>query len=662
LNTRLEQLKELAEDDVDLCLEDSRYRRLSEAERLAILKYALDNNDYFYSANFSNFRLKPLSLFQLAKHAAALDAWDVSIYLEAFQLQTEEERFQVAKIAAGQNGGKFSLLLERYEIKDPELLYQLAKVAVLSDAEGTLRSLANYSLSVEEQKELFILAFVQTPVVAKREEKEALLTILEEMVEKSEVLNETGFMERLFSMYLGKARRALLYDLYRYQEWLDFDQLKAPYDVSLQLLAHFGEPALLEKVRSKDLKYGPFVQQFILTVHDLLLETELRDDFSPLMSQVLEGTSRTKKRERLMALSLTLSLYEVDLLKAVARGEKAFDETIGEAFSKGFGMEAIPQFRERYAASFGTFRDSRALATYYAKMRTLLGEERKDTLEALRLYIAEVLDGTFHEKRYENSSHLARLFFEREELKRLWMEGASEEVELTQERVEGNVDYAALLDSKLQDGHLPLEMSASVKEQLQAVREEGKDALVQLRSALEKLKPSPELLHDVKGWIRFEESGMVLSGKFLLVDTDDPCDLLLMGTEVEGSCQRVDADTDFGKGLVGTLLDGKIRLLALKDREDGKIVARLLIRLMEVKGEAIPALLMEPIYPDITDPRVKELLLDFAERRAEALGLPLYKAGEERGWTLISRGSRAPFEYVDSTRDVEKWGLFTVSV
>ncbi len=69
-------------------------------------------------------------------------------------------------------------------------------------------------------------------------------------------------------------------------------------------------------------------------------------------------------------------------------------------------------------------------------------------------------------------------------------------------------------------------------------------------------------------------------GEYLILNTGDLQDLLLCGTEVSGSCQRVDRSPSLNKGLLGYLLDGKHRMIAVKDPDTGKIAARTIIRLL----------------------------------------------------------------------------------
>ena len=73
-----------------------------------------------------------------------------------------------------------------------------------------------------------------------------------------------------------------------------------------------------------------------------------------------------------------------------------------------------------------------------------------------------------------------------------------------------------------------------------------------------------------------------------IIDTDDPNDLLLMGTEVSTSCMHVGDDRKPNKALLAYIMDGKNRIVAIKN-SSGKIMARTAIRLLinEKKGEGM---------------------------------------------------------------------------
>lgn len=145
----------------------------------------------------------------------------------------------------------------------------------------------------------------------------------------------------------------------------------------------------------------------------------------------------------------------------------------------------------------------------------------------------------------------------------------------------------------------------------------------------------------------------LLESSFTIVDTDDWQDLMLCGTEVPESCQRIDGDPMLNRCLLAYLMDGKNRLLAIKN-SSGRIEARTILRLL-FDGDK-PVLFQERIYT--TNPDYAAVLLAFAKARATTLGLPLFREGA--GKTLVSLGSLAPLEYVDADKKGLTNGCFTI--
>ena len=139
--------------------------------------------------------------------------------------------------------------------------------------------------------------------------------------------------------------------------------------------------------------------------------------------------------------------------------------------------------------------------------------------------------------------------------------------------------------------------------------------------------------------------------------TDDPVDLFLIGTEVEGSCQSVAYNGEFSSCLMGYVLDGKNKAIVIKD-EKGKIKARCIIRLLidEQKNEIV--MVREKMY---TATGVGNNVLNVINERAidyaKWLGVSLvcdnmlHVNGKERyvgTLSAIGGNVRAPYEYVDS--------------
>lgn len=147
---------------------------------------------------------------------------------------------------------------------------------------------------------------------------------------------------------------------------------------------------------------------------------------------------------------------------------------------------------------------------------------------------------------------------------------------------------------------------------------------------------------------KWKKGSAYVDDGFDVVDTHDPCDLLLSGTDF-GSCQAVDADPALSKSLVAYLLDPKIRMLAIKNKQ-GVTVARCMMRLLWDKTTQKFVLFQERKYPVERAPYYFGKMLDRAcKKRAEELGLALLNIDAQEGQktTLQAFRGKVPFEYVD---------------
>ena len=137
--------------------------------------------------------------------------------------------------------------------------------------------------------------------------------------------------------------------------------------------------------------------------------------------------------------------------------------------------------------------------------------------------------------------------------------------------------------------------------------------------------------------------------EYKIVDSDNLWDLFMCGTEVS-SCQRVDAGGSYNKCLIAYVMDGKNRMIAIKDRDD-KIVARAIFRLLYDENDKKPVLFLERIYSNVLDKNLTRAIQDMAVRRAKVLGLTLLSSDvtqKKYPNSVKSLGGIAPFEYVDS--------------
>ncbi|CRX39577.1 hypothetical protein [Estrella lausannensis] len=176
------------------------------------------------------------------------------------------------------------------------------------------------------------------------------------------------------------------------------------------------------------------------------------------------------------------------------------------------------------------------------------------------------------------------------------------------------------------------------------------------------MKPyeNSEFAHDVKGLLEIMKSKKTttLKSNLKVVFTDDPIDLLLCGTDVSGSCQRLDGDPILNKGLLGYLVDGKNRLLAIKD--GNKIVSRCMLRLLWDGEKSV--IFRERLYPDSIPSEHEAALNALAKQIAQDLGVPLTSQDGEGsyGKDLMALGGPAPYEYSDGSGGLQKSGVYII--
>ncbi len=149
-------------------------------------------------------------------------------------------------------------------------------------------------------------------------------------------------------------------------------------------------------------------------------------------------------------------------------------------------------------------------------------------------------------------------------------------------------------------------------------------------------------------------------------DTNHWLDLFLSGSDVLGSCQRIDGSPRFNKCLTGYVMDAKTRMIFLRDSRSGKLLARAIFKLLLTEKDHQPILFFDKIYPPTCRPEWRDALVGFARKRAKALGCTLVEKNcgfgtEPFSGKIVSLGSRSPYEYEDGTEQMERKGIFTIS-
>lgn len=147
-----------------------------------------------------------------------------------------------------------------------------------------------------------------------------------------------------------------------------------------------------------------------------------------------------------------------------------------------------------------------------------------------------------------------------------------------------------------------------------------KNLLEQLNKLYEKIPSKNSFREPLKNFIQNITNKMnAQKAEWTIDDSDDPCDILLIGTEVH-SCQHINESSNLTRCLLSYLLDGKYRALIVRDKE-GKINARSIVRMMydPIKKEFV--LFQENLYALNKDPKLFKALRMMAIRRAKELGV-----------------------------------------
>lgn len=298
--------------------------------------------------------------------------------------------------------------------------------------------------------------------------------------------------------------------------------------------------------------------------------------------------------------------------------DKGFSQILSEIHEQSF-REIVPikkemqNFTENFERYFESFRDPSTLFIYASTLKKLPKSDEEIMMKTLALCVEDVVEEQFPVCRYKGSEHLNIIFEKREMLKTNWQKG-----------------------EKMLFGKFLSELN-DTKEEV----EKGEGKLV----------------------VRTTQRNLPYFNEWTIVDTDDLCDLFSCGSEVEGSCQRIDGDPKLNKCLLGYVMDGKNRLLAIKDHS-GKIVARGIFRILLDSRNKEPILFLEKIYPKEVSQDLEDALLQFAIRRSKFLGLPLVSVEVGEGITsnkaFVSIGSKVPYEYVDAGEGIHRDGKYTI--
>ncbi len=459
--------------------------------------------------------------------------------------------------------------------------------------------------------------------------------------------------------------------------------------------------------------YSGLMQTWLLTCLALEHQTELSaEEKIPLLHKATSALDPKDPAEdlkkRLSCLQALVMVQQEALRKIVKEPIENLTEHVSNLIATALsqnpdlGLEKVDHLTDKYLSTLAAMRVPNAWSAYAARIKQT---ENPEVQKAFQHALIEILEGRHRESRYadESSPHIIRIVQTHKEVWDRWKlphEGQIVSSDLAEES--SSFSFQEYLRTKCGDGHLqkadsttlvfltavvkssPETAAKQIECQEMAVKSDdplllAQDLLIGLylgkgseTEILEKKEDLERAIHalrdyeianDLQGLLEGLSKSQSQRQKVLVIDTDDWQDLFLCGTEVAGSCQRVDGEPHLNKCLLAYLIDGKNRMLAVKDPASGKILARALFRMLWDPIKQKPVLFRDRIYPDPCPPAHKKALDGLAQKRAQALGLALYVQGDlgDPGAVLIrSLGSKAPFEYEDAVEGVMEKGVFTI--
>lgn len=673
-----------------------------EVERIELAKHALQTNAEMLCKRFDKFQItNEAARIDIAKMAAKLDPRAISEHFDKFQITDEAARVDIAKLAIHEDSFKTCRWFENYHITDEAARTELATLAIKLQGASWF-FIKNYHIEIDEALRIDLamdaaatyLSFTNCSDPVKQyaiEDQQAAKTIslicntrkkLEYRCLSQEDIQEfcsdsnyrskkvmtalakyrnTEIALRLFTIIL-KNENALYW--HSYERDRPTMHMCLPMIVLTKWAVETGKTVSLKGLQKR--------------------RGDFRNHEHPLMQSTLLGLLGLDKVSTITAgnkLRIATEILESDnpvrgfgLLAAILFNEKNQDlnhisentllDFFGASLLKNDGWDGIEGVLERYWSTFGQMRYPQALEVYKKDLDTELGVK-----EHLNRFERSVLLDTFEEERCrtDNNPHLEKIQSEAPHVLAAWNTlKATVDVAQVDSGPKESFSYESFFRQKLHDLHWHIKGEDQLPELTcflithpderdllpEATNEFAKACINLLKQpSLERLQEALfvslyELKHDLKGlWTSM--TAPINACKETATLTRDWQDLFLCGTEVSGSCQRIDGSAHLKKCLLAYCLDGKNAVVAVKN-EQGRMVARRILRLLWDDTHKTPALFLERTYPSNCPANREEALALVAKECAVKLNCRLFEAGTSQDIALCSLGSSCRDEYADA--------------
>jgi hypothetical protein len=653
-------------------------------------------------------------LFEIAKISAANDGEGVSEYIQNFGITDQKMLFEIAKIGAAQSGSGTSAFILNFGITDQNRLFEIAKIAAAQNGNGTSQHLKKYGLSQGEQLQILQICLAQ--IASDALETNDFFT-LGKFAKAQKVSSKKQLFET--TLQICDLKIPFHFDTMQQEQKVvaklkeAFKQLK---DFAIQFGVRDRVLASLEKTiftkhtsllqQQKDLLWlGTWMMHYSFDPdEDALLKSPLGDEeMIPLLNSILKTTDPNL---RSLATTVLTKGYPEKLtsLKTLMGADERLHLIV--LFSTAVGIE--PELTTKICDElYPSRKDAKLMAPINELMGALYKNSSLSFEEKKRL-----LGMTFHppvkgnrESRPDFNTRLSQyrksrqnwviavyslLYFGQEEilknvtnttdLVKEWQTFIGKTFYIREDVIEkffptfgqserypnGLIIYATRLQTLAQEEKnqlMPL-LGKFANSVLDGTFPDVRYSFTDNTHLETVFSDNEELLQKWRTSLPIE-----IDSQTTIEDTDHWEDLVMMGTEVEGSCQNIHNDPASNKCLLSSFLDGKIRLMVAREKSSGKIIGRVILRILLDENHN-PVLFMEKLYTrnGVNEELTRQNIIEGCRQKAQSMGIALAASGEdytdlnanEYPGALESLGGPAPYEYVDAIGDIAKGGIYSI--
>ena len=688
-----------------------------------IAKIAASQDGWGISQYIQNYGIQNQNmLFEIAKIAAAQSGWGASECIQSYGITDQNMLFEIAKTAAAQNGWITSQYIQNYGIQDQNMRFEIAKIAATQNGLGAIQYLRYYSLLDEHRIKILQLVLActfhrasETNDFSKLQELANILVLLSPTSQ-----NPFGKLAEICKInipfYFETAEKKEQVKQTLKTAFVDLKKLAIALEVSNKTLALIEE-TIFNKHTNLQQQHKDLLWLYTLVTHYTLDPSKEAIKKSPLCdesmgsllnsilktidptlrtqatSALIEGYNHPEKRTSLTTLMGELKEERLHLvilfgtMKGISPSmtKKICEELPETKYKDAKLMIPINEMMCAIYKSSTLHQQEQILGLIFASPK----KGDREPKPAFDIRLAEYRNSQYNWIAAVNSL----LLFAQETI----LNSVTNTAELVH-AWQAFMWKAFYLKTEVMDQFFPTFGQSKrysnaliiYAARLQTLSQNEKDRLMPLlgnfaNAVLDKTFPqirydlpesvhlktlfskNPELLKKWQTSLPIETQDSSLP--FTIEDTDAWEDLVLMGTEVDNSCQTILGNTYYNECLLAAFLDGKIRLMVAREKRTGKIIGRVILRILQ-DDKNKPVLFVDTLYTrnGVDSKLIRHNILEGCKQKAQSMGITLAASVEDYSdvtthkypGALESLGGPAPYEYVDALRGKQQDGVYSI--